>query len=304
MQTKLKLFIIILTIVISFLNLSATLKAQTEQESLSISPSEIIITENDIGTEYEITLTNNTDKTYTATPTEIAVTRSAVGETLQIETEVESEKLIFASEAVTLSANSSSTITVRTKLDIEQSGEQYPALSFQIEEGGEQVDLNFELVSIFIVQNFNGNLDLTTDLSIDQNILNTNRVFTVNGKVINTGDKFFNPAGSVKVMKNGQMLAEKQITTQIEGLLFPEEEKEYNISWQNQLGIFQSIGTYTIETTINPLPYGTKTTTQVDLFYIPAQLIIAAAVVAIVVPTIGLISIVIKKRGKIAQTSK
>ena len=232
-KTK-KLITLALLTVCVFIPQKAT--AAETKESLTVSPSVIIVDENELGKSFEITISNNTGSKITLTPAEKLVTRDEQGKNIPSDANPAELLLEFNKETFDVEAGEEHKFQVRVKLSVQSNPGVYPAVSFKAtgDRAGE-LGLASEILSVFLIQDFDGELSADTTVTVAAGAITVDRNFIVTGIVLNDGKKFFNPAGTIVISKDGKQVFEKQITSQIEGLLFPNEQKEFNITWLNEL---------------------------------------------------------------------
>lgn len=249
-----------------------SLEEVSTDNTITISPSLIIIDENDLGKTFEITIENKTDQQLTLYASEKFVRRKE-GKIVPVELEDPGSFLEFNQDDFVVGISQKYVFKVRIKLSIDKF-QAYPAISFSESEKGELLTVGAEILSVFLLQDFDGTILMDTKTVIDQPNIALKKQINVTGDLKNTGEKFFNPAGTVKIFKNETLLYEKQITTQIEGWLFPEESKSFSLSWTNDLPTLESIGNYTIETNIQSFPYSRITTNTINFFFFPSELLL------------------------------
>lgn len=252
-------------------------QAQQPNTGITISPATTIIYENDFGSEYTITIENNSDSDLSIIPTEKYVQKDESGNIIPIDLK-DQEYLDFEREEFTLKSKSRKKVPVRIRL-IYKEIKAYPAVSFKVKGDPKGVTLGSELLSVFVLQNVNGQLNIDTQVNATTGVIFTPEI-NLEGTIDNVGEKFFNPSGTVAIFKNDQLIYEKQITSQIEGLLFPNESKEFGFSWLNEQNLFDSFGSYRMEVRIKPSPYSQIYGTKINFFYIPVQLL--AIIIAII----------------------
>jgi len=253
--------------------ISSTFAQETQSDnSISISPSMITVDENDLGKTYEIQIKNNTDRSLTMFASERFVRRKE-GKIVPVEIENPGSLLEFNQDDFVIAPNQEYLFKVRIKLSIDKF-QAYPSISFSESEPGNELSVGAELLTVFLLQDFDGTLLLETNTTINQPNIALNRTLNIFGTIKNSGEKYFDPAGTVKVFRNETLLFEKQVTTQIEGWLFPEESKEFSLTWENDLSIIDSLGNYTIETSIQSYPYSRITTNTINFFFIPSEVFI------------------------------
>ena len=277
-------------ILLSFASLNKV-AAQDQQpaassSAVSVSPSFTYIDKNALGQNYQITIKNTSNKKITVTPAEKSVTIKD-GKTVPASEPVRQNLLEFKSTPFDVEANAEAKFDVRVKLSVGKVSGSFPALSFTTSSAEGNVGVSGELFSVFLIQDFDGSLSADINVNLSAGSITADKNFNINGTVVNNGEKFYNPAGTVTIFKGDQKLYEQQITSDIQGELFPSESKDFKISWQNELTGLNSVGSYTIQTKITPAPFSQTFVAKVQIFYFPVDLIL------LVIPVIAVIAIII-----------
>ncbi|KXK26555.1 MAG: hypothetical protein TR69_WS6001000561 [candidate division WS6 bacterium OLB20] len=276
---------------------AAPVAAQDTNASLSLSPAIQIVEEDDLGKTFTIKLTNNTGSDVTITPELTGVVRGEDGKTVPAES-VPEDSIDFATEPFTVPAGQTYDFPVRVRLTLSEV-DTFPAVSFTAASGEEQVALNTSLVSIFLVQNVAGSLGIDSDLAVNPGVVALQPDFSISGSVLNTGGKFYNPSGSIRISRDGQVLHEEEITTQIQGLLFPEESRTFASMWRLDQNFPESIGTYEIEVRITPNPFEQTHVARIQVFYLPLEVLVVGVPVFIVI--LSLTGYIFLRKNKAAR---
>ena len=251
---------------------------------ITVSPPTIEISQGDLGKKYTIEITNNTESAVTFTASEEYVQRNDQKQTEIIERE-DSNMLDFIEEPFSVAPGETYPFTVRVKLSVASTDGIYPAIAFT--ESGDESDLNIssQIMTVFLVQNFDGEASVDTNIELGSSMVTSSKV-TISGDILNDGSKYYRPTGTIKVLKGETVLYEKQLTTQIEGLLFPNESVDYEIEWENDENPFTAFGTYTVEVSISPTPFSATQVARIQYIYIPIELI--GAVIGGIVVLVGI----------------
>ncbi|KXK07972.1 MAG: hypothetical protein QY330_01770 [Candidatus Dojkabacteria bacterium] len=265
-----------LTIVFSVLALLfssfATKATAQEVSGLLVSPAVTIVQEEDLGSTVGIKLVNNSSSEVTIKPTIKTVERGEDGKVINIEDGSQDSILDFSTEIITLTPSGEYTLPVRIKIE-EYSGSGYPAVAFTLlsEKGDQTVDITKELYSVFLIQNIKGNLGIDSSIEVNSKPILISPELTISGQVINSGTKFFNPSGTMRLYKGKTLINEQQITTQIEGLLFASQQKPFSSVIQLPGNILERLGEYTLETRIQPSPFDQTHVTKVHFYHVPVE---------------------------------
>lgn len=293
----------IISIALSFVILALAVTAPVQAESgnsLTISPSTVIMQINDYGKVYEIEITNNTQESMNLKAEEAIVARSAEGKTMPLAEVVTKNFFELSPTEFSVAAGQSQKIKVRTKIINNSETAKFPALLIAPDKKkSDEVALDYALYVPFILQNTGGQLVMNTELAIDVDKFSTNSVTKVSGKIINAGDKFFTPSGSLLVLKDGVKIDEKELTTQIGKALFNGESVDFAIDWQNPDDSIQAVGEYTIETKITNNLTDKTTVSLIKYIYIPMQLVyIAGGAVLVIVLGLAIAGIIKSAKNK------
>ncbi|MFQ5493280.1 MAG: hypothetical protein ACE5DX_03930 [Candidatus Dojkabacteria bacterium] len=258
--------------------------AQSEQgdSGITLSPAIVTVGENEVGSSFELTVTNNTEKRVVLAPELIHFRRTDEGKTEIIDDYNGDNFLEFSTDRIALKPKESKILDVRVKLVID-SVTAFPGVKFTPISKEEEVAFTTEVATVFLIQDFDGELAVNTDLALSQGIIAVSPDLSITGTILNNGDKFFNPSGTVTVSKDGQTLLEKQITTQIEGLLFPGESAQFETLWSNELSFTESIGTYIVETRVEPSPFTQTFVSRISIFYLPQEIFLLVVPLVIIV---------------------
>jgi uncharacterized membrane protein len=272
------------------------LAAKTNASDLiEVSPINFVILENDLGQKMPITITNNSNTALTFTITECLAERID-GKIRPIEGEITKSLIEIEESQITVKVGETGTITTRVR--ISASGDaQIPCVTIAPIEGTPtDISASASFIIPYIVQNFKGeqNLDITVDIGTSGII--TSPQITIKGDIRNTGDKFFSPKGTILISKGGVKLEEKEITTQILGLMMPGESKPYEITWTNQLEPFAGIGDYEIDVKISTDQSSNLEVQQLIFTYVHTDVILLGSIIGVALLAITIGVVVLKKR--------
>jgi hypothetical protein len=298
MKNKKILFSMCCLLIANIIFLSNT---RATEESVTFSPSQVIVNEKDLGKNYTITVNNTSATPYTFTVEEQLVTKEGEKMTILPAT-IENKRLEIAKNEFSLKANEKIDLTVRVKIFSNESFESFPALIFK-EKASNSTNIKVLLQSIipFIVQNTKGEYKLDSSMSLNVQNYTTDNKITIEGIVTNIGTKFFNTSGVVVISKNGVTLAEKELTSQISGLFFPKETRDFKIGWTNDKDYFDALGEYTVESRITNNETNKTLINRTTFIYIPKNLIVL--LISALGGIVGLI-IIISIIKKIIRNSK
>ena len=275
----------------------------TPSAGITISPSIIIIDDQDRGKVQEIKVTNNTDEDFSFEVSETTVIKSDQGKILPVNKKITEPMLDLNQNLLTVPKHSEAILKVRVKISAKAEGEAYPGVMLTRNNTNEANKTATVIINSFVIgvilQNYESELKADNDLRIDYSILSFNSNFKVLGELNNTGGKFFDPNGSIIIYKEGVKIYEKQITSQIQGLIFPNEKKSYLVDWLNNLNILKKIGNYTVESRVNVASIDKSFVSKVQFFYLPIDifLIFLAIVLALLFLLIFLGKKIRKKRA-------
>ena len=253
---------------------------ENSETGLIISPNVLIIDDKDQGKTFTVKITNNSEENYKLAIAETRVIRDQEGRMVPVSAKNDENFLELNASELTLAAKSEVSFKVRLKLSVKIT-DNYPGVIIsrslankeksQNESGA--VIINSIIIPV-LTQNFQGELKVDNNLSIDYSVLSNNNSFKVLGELVNIGDKFFEPSGSLNIYKDGVKLYEHQFTSQVQGLLFPEEKKAYSYTWINNLDILRKIGNYTFESRVYVASVNKTFVSKVQLFYLPIDILL------------------------------
>jgi len=296
-MNKLKSVLLIALFTLSFSLFSNSIKALESQ--IAFSPSQIIVKETDLGKKYIITITNTTNTDYTFLTEEKSVKKT--DNTLDlIETTPLTKRLEIMSNEFKVKSNSKFELTVRVKIFSNESFEALPALLIKEKaDPKNQLKVLIQSVIPFIVQNKNGNFKIDNTFTLNAQNYTIDPKVIITGTASNNGTKFCNLSGTVLISKNGVVIDEKELTSQINGLIFPNEKRNYLNEWNISKDYFDGLGEYTIESRINNDETDTTSVMKISFIYIPKNLIltVAGAVLGIGL-IISIINIIKKSKRK------
>jgi hypothetical protein len=300
---KLKFFPFLIFIALS--NLFFLINIQAQDTAITFTPSQIIVKENDLGKRYTITVNNPSEKPYTFIAEEQKV--KIEGETLTITTEETEKRLEISKNEFTVEAMSKAEIIVRVKIFTNENFDSFPALILKEKAGKtDKIDVLIQAIIPFIVQNTKGESLLDSTMSINAQNYTIDPNLIIDGTVSNLGSKFFNPAGIIVISKNGVKIDEIEITSQIEGLFYPNDVRTYKIDWINDKDYLEGVGEYTVESRITNDETNNVTVNIITFIYIPKNLILLVggilSCIILLIGTIKIIKIVLKKKavGKVS----
>jgi hypothetical protein len=276
--------------------MGSTVKAE---EQISFSPSQIIVKENELGKRYTITITNTSNTEYTFNVEEKNVKKTSDKLEL-LDTEVVLKRIEIPISEFKVKANDKFELSVRIKIFSNESFESFPSLVINEKANPlTQTKILFQAVIPFIVQNTKGESKIENVYTINAQNYTIDPKISILGTIENKGSKFSNLSGSILILKNGKIIDEKEITSQISGLFFPGETRNYSLDWTITQDYFDGLGEYTVESRVNNDETSNTSVMKISFMYIPKNLIIVAigSLVGIVL-LIGLISIVKKSRRK------
>ena len=258
-----------------------TSNTSDESESgLIVSPSVLIVEDKDQGKTFTVKITNNSAETYQLSIAETRIIRSEEGRLVPVTSDKDKNFLEINASELTLTPNSEESFRVRLKLSAKIT-DRYPGILISRSTTNKKksssesgaVIINSIIIPV-LTQNFQGELKADNNLNIDYSVLSPNNSFKVTGELANTGEKFFDPSGSLSIYKDGVKLYEHQITSQVQGLFFPEEKKSYNFTWLNNLDLLQKIGNYTFESKVNAVSANKTFVSKVQFFYLPIDILL------------------------------
>lgn len=275
------------------------LETNSEKKGITISPSRVIMQINDYGKTYTFKLNNNSGSTAYFLISEGLVTQDENGVTIPLNEEVEKSFLEVLTPEITVEDSEVAEIKIRSRIIGNDTTQKFPAIIIKSDaEEGSNVGINYEMYIPFIAQNTTGDLSMNTVTKIDADAFSFNPKLSIIGSVINDGDKFINPSGTIAIFKDGVKIYEKEITSQIRGLLMPGIAKGFSLEWTNENDDpISALGEYTVETrTTSDLSdkiYGSR----INFFYIPIILVyILAGLITTIVITVIVVQVV-KKRN-------
>lgn len=292
-----KLIFIILAFLFFLVSQIKSLNIYAQQANtdgnFTVSPKLNYVDQNQIGKFFTVSIENNSERDITLIAEEIYVTKESVKNEISLSDEEVNTKLLdFDTNEFTVKANDTKEFQIRVKLNARPLQNSFPAVIFKSVEANES--LQREEITIFFLE-ADGDLILNNQLNISITGITASTSIQITGKISNEGEKIFNPSGSVKIYKNGANIYEKQLTSQIEGLLLPGEFVEYYLEWTNSEQSLSGIGQYTIESDITAAPSGKTFVTKTNIFYIPVQALAVGGASLIVILVLFLL---IKRKTK------
>jgi hypothetical protein len=290
-----KTSLIFLSLLTSLVLISITSAANAASNTLEVSPASFVIQENDIGKKSTITIKNNSDKEINIIATECLSERKD-GVIVPLDKIVEKEQLDIENPDIKIKANSEGTINARVKISA-KGGTTFPCLTIkQKEESTNELTVSGSIVVPFLIQDFNGTQKFDLNIDLGQTGIITDPSITINGKLTNTGEKFFSPQGTIVISKDGTKLGEIEITSQVKGLMMTGESKNFSVKWKNELQNIASIGEYKIEVKISTDQSSTTSVKQILFNYVPFDIILLFSVIGIALLLIIIGVIIFKKR--------
>jgi hypothetical protein len=269
------------------------------QGQISFSPTQIIVRENELGKRYTITITNTSDVEYTLSVEE--KNAKITDNNLELlETEVALKRLEIPVAEFKVKANDKYELVVRAKIFTNESFESFPSLVIKEKINPQsQTTAQFQTIIPFIIQNTKGESKIESTFTINAQNYSIDPKIIVLGTIENRGTKFSSLSGTIVIMKNGIIIDEQEITSQISGLLFPNESRNYSTDWTISQDFFDGLGEYTIESRVNNDETSNSSIMRISFIYIPKNLIIASLGTLIgIVLLISIISIIKKSKQK------
>ncbi len=295
---------ILITVIFAITSSYTVFAEETEpvtSTGITVSPGRVIMQINDYGKTYAFTIENNSGADVNFIITEGLITQTEEGTTMPLNEEVTKSFVEILTPEVSVKNGASAEIKVRSRIIGNDTTLRFPAIIIKAEaEKNSNLGINYEMYIPFIAQNTNGILSMNAETSIDANAFSFNPTLKIDGKITNDGDKFYNPSGTIAILKDGVKINETEITTQITGLLLPERSRSFTYTWVNDnADVITSFGEYTIETRvtsdISDKIYGSR----INFFYIPMNLIyIVAGIILLLVVIVLTIKIVKSKQKK------
>ncbi len=257
------------------INFPATAEQKSNiEKNVVVAPSQVIMQTNDLGKKYSITITNNTSSLLTLSAEEGLVSRSNSGATVPVEQAITQNFFEIPSQQISIDPGQKFELIVRTKIIKTTDFNVFPALHIkQATKNNEEVAIAYAFYIPFIIQDSIGDLLMDTFMTINIDKITFSPDIYINGKVNNKGNKFFDPKGTVVILKDSVKLQEQEITSQISGILFPGETKEYQYNWTLFNSNWNSVGEYTVESRITNDLSDKVTVSKIKFIYIPMQLI-------------------------------
>jgi len=288
MQRKAFVSIAILISFVMFIEINRTVaEAPT---SFSATPTNFVISENDLGQKSTITLSNLTNNSITLAVKE-CIAQKVDGDYQETDNSGVGSSIEILSPSITLKANAQTTLTPRVRISASSQFEQLkvPCVKIVLPKTSES------MIIPFIVQNLGGNVQIGTTLDIHNTGVITSSDLKIDGTISNSGGKFFFPQGNVTITKDGKTLFENDLSSQIGGLMLPGESKSFNADWTDNLSTINSIGEYTVTLRVTNDQNGDTTGKEITYMYINSDVLLLGS---IALGTILLISIgvVILKR--------
>lgn len=267
------------------------------EKSLVVSPSFNTVDANDLGKTYTLKITNNTPADSVLRPSEVSIKRSLTGN-IELVNDKQLNVLEFSKSEITVKAGETIDFPVRIKLTLSDNVDVFPAVEFKLI-GGDGTSVVGGIVTPFIIQDFDGNLDVQLNFNSNQPGIATGNQLRLTGKVINSGQKFFNPAGTISVFKGDKKIFEKQITDQIQGLLLPNESKNFTVDWTNELEGTDALGTYNIELKISASPYNQSFVTRINQVFVPQNyLLLAGGGIVLIIISVLAFQLISRRKTK------
>ena len=269
------------------------------EEQISFSPTQVIVRENELGKRYTITVTNTSSTEYTFSVEE--KNAKITDNNLELlETEIALRRLEIPVVEFKVKANDKYELVVRAKIFTNESFESFPSLVIKEKRNPQnQTTAQFQTIIPFIIQNTKGESKIESTFTINAQNYSIDPKIYILGTVENMGTKFSSLSGTIVILKNGKIIDEKEITSQISGLLFPNETRNYSTDWTVNQDYFDGLGEYTIESRVNNDETSNSSIMRISFIYIPKNLIIATLGTLIgIVLLISIISIIKKSKQK------
>jgi len=271
-MSKLRYIFLISIILFSTLTFNSHSKAE---ETITFSPTQIVVQETDLGKRYTITITN-TSKNDIVFNVEERNAKKSKDQLELLDTEVVLKRLEIPTSEFKVKANDKYELVVRVKIYTNESFDAFPSLVIKEKsDPSNQLKILLQTVIPFIVQNTKGESKIENIFSINAQNYTIDPKISILGSVDNKGTKFSNLSGTILILKDGKIIDEREITSQISGLLFPGETRNYKIDWTVSQDYFEGLGEYTLESRVNNDETSNTSVMKISYIYIPQNLIIA-----------------------------
>jgi P pilus assembly chaperone PapD len=270
-MNKLRYLSLIAIVLLATTSLGQHAKAE---ETITFSPTQIIVKETDLGKRYTITITNSSNTDYVFNVEERNAKKSADQLEL-LDTDVVLKRLEIPTSEFKVKANDKYELVVRVKIFTNESFDAFPSLVIKEKsDPTNQLKILLQTVIPFIIQNTKGESKIENSFSISAQNYTIDPKISIVGTVDNKGTKFSNLSGTILILKDGKIIDEKEITSQISGLLFPGESRNYKIDWTINQDYFDGLGEYTLESRVNNDETSNTSVMKISYIYIPQNLII------------------------------
>lgn len=269
------------------------------QEQISFSPTQVIVRENELGKRYTITVTNTSSTEYTFSVEE--KNAKITDNNLELlDTETTLKRLEIPVTEFKIKANDKYELIVRAKIFTNESFDSFPSLIVKEKTNPQsQTTAQFQTIIPFIIQNTKGESKIENSFTVNAQNYSIDPKISILGTIENKGTKFCSLSGTIVILRNGKIIDEKEITSQISGLLFPNETRNYSIDWTVNQDFFDGLGEYTIESKVNNDETSNTSIMKISFMYIPKNLIIATmgSLIGIVL-VISIIRVIKKSKQK------
>lgn len=269
------------------------------QEQISFSPTQVIVRENELGKRYTITVTNTSSTEYTFSVEEKNA-KIANNNLELLNTETTLKRLEIPVTEFKVKANDKYELIVRAKIFTNESFDSFPSIVIKEKTNPQsQTTAQFQTIIPFIIQNTKGEAKIESSFTVNAQNYSIDPKISIMGTIENKGTKFCSLSGTIVILRNGKIIDEKEITSQISGLLFPNETRNYSIDWTVNQDFFDGLGEYTIESRVNNDETSNTSIMKISFRYIPKNLIITTVGSLIgIVLVISILRVIKKSKQK------
>lgn len=239
---------------------------------ITISPETIRVGETDIGKTYTITITNGTSDKIKLKAEEIRL----IADSVEVdESEFSESALEIFVDEFEIEPGKSYEHKLRIKFISGDFTSSFPGISYtNIEDN--VIDLSYEKNIPVFIQNRTGEYKADIELTLNHENITTDPNILVSGSITNSGNKFFEGTLLLNIYKNNEIVEEADLTEQIEGLMFPEDSKEFEFSYDISNTSWQDYSEYKVEIKLsNDINSNTKVA-SINLMFIPLETVYVA----------------------------
>lgn len=239
---------------------------------ITISPETIRVGETDIGKTYTITITNGTSNKIKLKAEEIRL----IADSVEVdESEFSESALEIFVDEFEIEPGKSYEHKLRIKFISGDFTSSFPGISYtNIEDN--VIDLSYEKNIPVFIQNRTGEYKADIELTLNHENITTDPNILVSGSITNSGNKFFEGTLLLNIYKNNEIVEEADLTEQIEGLMFPEDSKEFEFSYDISNTSWQDYSEYKVEIKLsNDINSNTKVA-SINLMFIPLETVYVA----------------------------